>query len=78
MTSKPVAGAEHQPDPATYDCRACAQQWPCVPARKYLLVTTPDSTQLGMRLWDELVTAAGVLADEPPGQLFERFLGWSR
>lgn len=78
MTFKPVGGAEHQPDSATYDCRTCAQKWPCPPAREYLLATTPDSGQLGMRLWDELEAAAGVLADEPPGRLFERFLRWTR
>lgn len=78
MTPEPVGGAEHQPDPATYDCRACAQKWPCPPAREYLLATTPDSGQLGMRMWGELEAAARVLADEPPGRLFERFLGWSR
>jgi len=78
VTSKTVAGAEHQPDSATYRCRACAQSWPCGPARTYLLATTPDPVQLAMRLWDELERAAGVLTDEPPVHLFERFLKWSR
>jgi hypothetical protein len=76
--SDTVAGAEHQPVAATYDCRACAENWPCAAARAYLLATTPDRVQLAMRLWDELEAAAGVLADEGPTHLFERFLKWSR
>jgi hypothetical protein len=78
MTSETVAGADHRPDTATYDCRACGHKWPCAAARTYLLATTPDPVQLAMRLWDELEAAAGVLADEPPAHLFERFLRWSR
>jgi hypothetical protein len=31
-----------------------------------------------MRLWAELERAAGVLFDESPAHLFERFLKWSR
>ncbi|GIE35367.1 hypothetical protein Ait01nite_084120 [Actinoplanes italicus] len=72
------SGADHQADPAGYDCRACEKPWPCDPAREYLLSTTPDPVQLNMRLWLELETAAGVLRHEPPAELFERFLKWAR
>jgi len=78
MTAPPVAGGEHQPDAKTYDCRACAQQWPCDASRMYLMASTPDAVQLAIRLWDELERAAGVLFDVPPRLLFERFLKWSR
>ncbi|GIE29400.1 hypothetical protein Ait01nite_024450 [Actinoplanes italicus] len=75
---KPATGAEHQPDPATYDCRSCDRTWPCDPAREHLLSTTPDAVQLGIRLWAELENAAAVLRHEPPSVLFERFLSWAR
>lgn len=78
VTAETATGFEHQPDPETYDCRACRQKWPCAAARRYLLATTPDPIQLAMRLWTELERAAAVLVDHPPKQLFERFLKWSR
>jgi hypothetical protein len=78
MTPETATGAAHQPDSATYDCRVCVQKWPCAPARRYLLATTPDRVQLAMRMWDELESAAGVLGHEPPVHLFDRFLKWSR
>jgi hypothetical protein len=70
--------AGHQADPASYDCRSCELPWPCEPAREYLLSTTPDAVQLGIRLWVELEQAAGVLRHEPPSALFDRFLKWAR
>ncbi|GID51118.1 hypothetical protein Aca07nite_83930 [Actinoplanes capillaceus] len=70
--------AEHQPDPATYDCLACEKEWPCDPAREFLLLSTPDRVQLAIRMWTELEHAAGVLRAEPPSVLFERFLRWAR
>ncbi|WP_433832280.1 hypothetical protein ACQP2E_15730 [Actinoplanes sp. CA-015351] len=69
---------EHQPDKATYYCLNCDKDWPCDPAREYLLTSTPDPVQLAMRLRIELEDAAYVLAHEPPVVLFDRFLKWSR
>jgi hypothetical protein len=70
--------ADHQPDPASYDCRSCERPWPCDPAREHLISTTPDAVQLGIRLWMELEHAAAVLRHEPPSVLFDRFLRWAR
>jgi hypothetical protein len=76
--ARPVNGAGHQPDQATYDCVACDKPWPCDPAREHLLGSTPDAVQLSMRLWTELEHAAGPLRHELPAVLFDRFLKWSR
>jgi hypothetical protein len=73
-----TTGVDHQPSPATYDCRSCERPWPCDAAREYLASTTPDTVQLGMRLWVELEQAAAVLRHEPPAVLFDRFLKWAR
>jgi hypothetical protein len=77
VTADVSTGAEHQPDPATYACGACALPWPCAPARDYLIATTPDHVQLAMRMWDELERAARALADRHPADLFDRFLRWT-
>ena len=67
---------EHQPDPATYNCRGCGKPWPCAPERERLAATM-DPIDLGTRMWTELEQAAEVLAAEPPGALFDRFMAWT-
>ena len=68
---------EHHADRTSWNCQVCGEPWPCAPAREQL-EATHDRVSLAMRMATELFDAAGVLHDEPPGALFDRFLLWTR
>ncbi len=66
-------------------CRVCAAPWPCQPAR--LLLTMDyrrDRVGLSVYMAGMLFDATGDLIKlnpnsvPPPGELFERFLAWTR
>lgn len=77
MAAVDGAGSEHVVHRPSWDCRACGRPWPCDPAREYLAQRL-DSIGLAMYAWDHLDEAAGELPNAPPGELFERFLAWTR
>lgn len=68
--------AEHCPDRPAWDCRVCAQPWPCGPARVDMR-DEMDRVALSVYMWLNLGDAVLDLADLPGG-LFERFIAWTR
>jgi hypothetical protein len=79
MMSGPPGGGvrEHLPERPSWDCLSCGKPWPCDPAREEL-VGRLDRIGLAMYAWDRLEEAAGELPQAPVGELFERFLAWTR
>lgn len=67
----------HHPDRPSWDCVACGKPWPCDPAREHL-ARRLDAVGLAMYAWNRLEEAVGDLPYEPAGELFERFLAWTR
>ncbi|MBU2667784.1 flavin reductase, partial [Actinoplanes bogorensis] len=61
----------------SWDCLACTRPWPCDPAREEL-ATELGRTSLAMYLFAYLNEAAGVMPGVTPGELYERFLAWTR
>ena len=65
----------HQPTRPSWFCRACPDEWPCVPARRHLLVNY-DLAPRALRLSGDLIQAMTDLPDADAGVLYTRFLGW--
>jgi hypothetical protein len=61
----------------SWDCAACGRPWPCDPAQEEL-ATTLSPVALRTRMWARLERAALDAPHVPPGELFERFLHWTR
>jgi hypothetical protein len=72
-----VAGVEHTAGRPSWDCRACGKPWPCDPARESLL-SEMDRSSLAIYMWANLEEAVGNLPGGPPGELFDRFIHWTR
>jgi hypothetical protein len=72
-----MTGPEHIADRPSWNCRACGDPWPCAPARKALIA---ELTMVGLAvyMWTNLEEAARDLSGEPFGEVYTRFLGWSR
>jgi hypothetical protein len=68
---------EHRPDRPSWNCQTCVAAWPCEPARKQLAAET-SGTYLIVRMSAELVEACRDQLPLPPGELYERFIGWTR
>jgi hypothetical protein len=60
-----------------WDCRACARPWPCGPARA-VMCDEMDRVALSVYMWLNLGDAVLYLADSSAGELFERFIAWTR
>jgi hypothetical protein len=69
--------AEHEPEKPSWDCKCCGQPWPCDPAREHMMMYL-GRTALAIHMWERLDEAAGDLQRLPAGELFERFLSWTR
>lgn len=72
-----VTGVEHVADRPSWHCRSCGKPWPCDEARENLTATM-DSLSLAMFAWVLLEEAAGDLPRSASGELYERFLRWTR
>ncbi|TDO40675.1 hypothetical protein C8E87_4394 [Paractinoplanes brasiliensis] len=75
-----MAGAltsEHHPGRPSWDCLACGKPWPCDPAREALALEL-GRTPLAMYLCAHLHEAARDMPTTSPGELYERFLAWTR
>jgi hypothetical protein len=68
---------EHSAARPTWDCRVCADPWPCAPARLALRAELGE-TQLRIYGWTVLEEAVGDLPQLTAPQLFRRFLLWTR
>ena len=79
MINGPFGADGHGPDRATWDCKSCRAPFPCDPAREDL-VGSLHPVQLAIRAWVMLETAVFDLgpATPPSGELFDRFIHWTR
>lgn len=68
----------HEPTRPDWMCEPCAAPWPCDPERVRLAEEyAADRVGLSMRMGVELVNAARDTRGDP-GELFERFVSWTR
>jgi hypothetical protein len=68
---------DHQPARPSWQCRQCDRPWPCGPAQELLAVAlSPRWLSTMMSEW--MYLAASELGQVEPGQLFDRFLLWTR
>ena len=70
-------GADHQPCRPSWDCSACGKPWPCDPARE-TLAQRHDRQGLAVHLADWMIEAARDMPSTAPGELFDRFMAWTR
>jgi hypothetical protein len=69
--------SDHVAERPSWDCKRCGRAWPCAPARERLVLEM-DPTGLAMYAWGNLEEAAGDMPGMPVGEMFERFLAWTR
>ena len=67
----------HQPRRPDWRCTCCNREWPCVPARAYMLDSW-EPTSRAMTMGARLAQACQDMPDAPAGELYRRFLGWVR
>ena len=69
----------HQATRPSWVCEECACAWPCDGAKRQLVAQFAGTlASLTIYLAERLVDACSELTDIPPGQLYGRFIGWSR
>jgi hypothetical protein len=71
---------EHLPDQPAWTCGTCGQDWPCDPARERAKLEHRDdpvglSVYFGALLG---IAAAEIPSRVTPGELFDRFIAWTR
>jgi hypothetical protein len=69
---------EHSPHQPSWNCVVCDKQWPCDPAREQLVAQYGLGASLAMLGWQYLEEAASAFPDGSPGELFDRFIRWTR
>jgi len=68
---------EHGPDRPSWVCRVCARPWPCDPAQVDMRAEM-DRVALAIYMWLNLQDAVLERPGLPTGELFERFISWTR
>ena len=69
----------HPPLRPSWDCATCAQPWPCPPARVELGERyATDRIGLAVYVGMQLDHAARESPAADPGDLYERFVAWTR
>jgi len=73
---------EHRGDRPTWTCPACAQPWPCAPAKAQLIAEfrrRPSSLTIYMSAcMGEALNDLATPGEAPPDDLYERFVAWIR
>jgi hypothetical protein len=77
MAGAPDPELDHDPARPSWDCRSCGKTWPCSPARESL-VREMDRVTLAIYMWLNLEDAVAELSATPAGELFDRFIAWTR
>jgi hypothetical protein len=67
----------HQPHRPSWDCDTCGKPWPCDPARERL-ISEGTGPSLAILMWGHLEDAVLELPETPSGEVFDRFLAWTR
>ncbi|SCL43134.1 hypothetical protein GA0074692_6778 [Micromonospora pallida] len=80
LLSPPVnPGGRHQPARPSWDCQVCAGPWPCPAGRTELHGTfAGDKVGLSMHMGVVLHLAVHEISPDVDGQLFGRFVTWTR
>ncbi len=74
-----MADVEHLPQRPSWECRACGDPWPCLPAKVEIEVEhAKDPTPVGIRLHRMYRLAAwdADLPDAGDDALYARIVGW--
>lgn len=72
-------GTAHRPTPLLWECAECGNPWPCEPARAhYTVLFARSRAQLAVLMSSYLAVAVMDLLEVPAGELYERFVGWTR
>ena len=69
--------AEHEAERPSWDCANCGRPWPCDPAREQLKAHL-GPVIVAIHMWGRLDDAVLDLRGVPTGELYERFLSWTR
>lgn len=72
-----MSGDDHPALRPSWQCGNCGRPWPCPPAREQLAAEMAG-TNLAMWMATTMVHVAREVPAMPPGELFERFLAWTR
>jgi hypothetical protein len=68
---------DHLPDRPSWDCVACCREWPCDPAQ-IALAHALSARWVSIMMSEWMFLAASELIGAIPGELFDRFLLWTR
>lgn len=69
----------HLPVRPKWECRGCGEAWPCQNKRAELVIEYAGAeVSLGVLMAMRHCDAAGELPDIPAGELYQRFVGWTR
>jgi hypothetical protein len=71
-----VTSVGHDPHRPTWDCLGCGKPWPCDPAREEMAGENRITRAILMSMM--LDKAAGDMPTAAPGELYERFIAWTR
>lgn len=68
---------EHVAHRPSWECQQCGKPWPCDPAREAFMATmTP--VERAILMWVYLEAAAEEIRGMPLGEIFTRFISWTR
>lgn len=77
-TEPTPVGEVHACAKPTWRCTACQQRWPCPEARQ-ALADQFGTDRVGLSMYmGEMLAPAARDNPVPPGELWERFIGWTR
>jgi hypothetical protein len=77
----PQEAVPHNARRPEWTCRACGEEWPCVPRRQELLAEIATHGETAATLVYLAVQMTQACTDLPgltAGQMHDRFLGWAR
>lgn len=73
----PEPAERHPPERPSWCCQSCRKPWPCDAARMEL-ASALSRTALAIHMTVQLGVAAGDMPSVSPGELYFRFLLWTR
>ncbi len=68
---------DHQPQRPGWLCTGCREHWPCPTYREHMIRDAPTA-QLAIVMTSWMTEAAGELPHSAPGELWKRFVAWTR
>lgn len=68
----------HLPKRPQWECEECGKDWPCDTAREELASRTDGGSALAILMWQHLEEFIRDTMSREFGEVFERFIGWTR